>query len=296
MKRIALGLQYDGQAWDGYQKQPGGNTVQDQLEQALRRFACAGLATTCAGRTDAGVHALEQVVHFDTELTRPMASWVRGVNTFLPPSIALLWASQTMPELDVDRAGRSLAAPAAAAAATTLGQHATPGQQFDGQFHARFSARARTYHYVLHNSAQRSPLLAGRAGWAFRPLDIDKMREAAACLVGTHDFSAFRASQCQAKTPIKQMHEVSIERRGELIIFTLRAGAFLHHMVRNLVGSLVYVGMGRQRPEWLAEVLAARERHAAAPTFMPDGLYLGHIDYDPKWALPQRAGALMNWM
>jgi tRNA pseudouridine38-40 synthase len=276
LKRIALGVQYDGTAWNGYQKQVERNTVQDQLEIALQKFACVELATTCAGRTDTGVHALEQVVHFDTDLSRPMASWVRGVNTFLPDSIAVRWAV-AIPELP-----------------ETAGAH--PGELHTGPFHARFSARARTYHYVLYNHPVRSPLLAGRAGWTFRALDVAAMREAAASLIGTHDFSAFRSSQCQAKSPVKQMHEVSIEQRGELIVFTVRANAFLHHMVRNLVGSLIYVGLGRHRPEWLAAVLAGRDRAHAAPTFMPDGLYLGKIDYDPKWGLPQETHSPLPWL
>jgi len=264
LKRIALGVQYDGTAWNGYQKQPDRHTVQDQLEIALEKFGRVPLATTCAGRTDTGVHALEQVVHFDTELTREMASWVRGVNAFLPESIAVRWASE-IPEL--------------------------PGQQF----HARFAAFARTYHYVLYNNPVRSPLLVGRAGWTFRPLDVELMRDAARCLIGTHDFSAFRSSQCQAKTPVKQMHEVRIERRGEAIVFTLRASAFLHHMVRNLIGSLIYVGQGRHPPAWLGDVLEGRDRNDAAPTFMPDGLYLAKIDYDPKWGLPQEATSPLPW-
>jgi tRNA pseudouridine38-40 synthase len=259
VRRIALGLQYVGTGWNGYQKQPCRHTIQDSLEIALETFACTKLATTCAGRTDAGVHALEQVIHFDTELARPMASWVRGTNAFLPDSIAVRWAAEVAPELD--------------------------GQDF----HARYSARSRTYHYVLYNNPIRSALMAGRAGWVFRPLDVERMREAARHLIGLHDFSSFRAASCQANTPVKDMQEISIERRGDLIVFTVRASAFLHHMVRNLVGALVYVGTGRHAPDWMADVLAARNRDAAAPTFMPDGLYFAKIDYDPKWGLPQEA-------
>ena len=257
--RIALGLQYVGTGWNGYQKQPCRHTIQDALEIALEKFARTHLATTCAGRTDAGVHAIEQVVHFDTELDRPMASWVRGTNTFLPDSIAVRWASEVPPGPD------------------------------GLEFHARYSARSRTYHYVLYNNAQPSALLAGRAGWVFRPLDVERMQAAARHLIGLHDFSSFRAASCQANTPIKDMQEISIERRGDIIVFTVRASAFLHHMVRNLVGALVYVGLGRQEPDWMAEVLTARNRDAAAPTFMPDGLYFAKIDYDPKWGLPQEA-------
>lgn len=268
LKRIALGVQYDGTPWNGYQKQPDRKTVQDQLEIALETFARTPLATTCAGRTDTGVHALEQVVHFDTDLDRPMQSWIRGVNTFLPDSIAVRWASA----IPVD-----------------------PDRDPLLDFHARFSARSRTYHYVLYNSPVRSPLLAGRAGWMFRPLDVSLMQEAAKQLIGTHDFSAFRAAGCQAKSPVKQMHSLDIVRRGDLIVFTVCASAFLHHMVRNLVGSLIYVGLQRTTPAWLGEVLASGNRDLAAPTFMPDGLYLAKIDYDPKWGLPQEAAPPLPW-
>ena len=268
LKRIALGVQYDGTAWHGYQKQEDGQTVQDQLENALEKFARVRLGTTCAGRTDTGVHALEQVVHFDTELTRDIHAWVRGVNTFLPASIAVRWAHE------IDAA---------------IVDHP------DDQFHARFSARSRTYHYVLYNNPTRSPLLEGRAGWVFRALDVVPMREAVKPLIGWHDFTAFRAAHCQAKSPVKLMHEIGIERRGELIVFTIRANAFLHHMVRNLVGSLIYIGLGKHPPEWLGEVLAGRCRGDAAPTFMPDGLYLAKIDYDPKWGLPQETTSALPW-
>ena len=266
MTRIVLGVQYIGTGWNGYQKQPERNTVQDRLEMALEKFACTPLATTCAGRTDTGVHAIEQVVHFDTDLVRPTQAWVRGVNTFLPDSIVVRWAKEV-----------------------PLGE--------DGlEFHARFSARSRTYHYVLYNHPTPSALLSNRAGWMFRPLDVERMIDAARHLIGTHDFSAFRASSCQAKTPVKDMHEVRIERHGDIIVFTLRASAFLHHMVRNIVGSLVYVGLGRQEPEWMHEVLESRSRDVAAPTFMPDGLYFAKIEYDPCWKLPQEAVAPLPWL
>jgi tRNA pseudouridine38-40 synthase len=191
---------------------------------------------------------------------------VRGTNAFLPDSIVVRWAHAVAPDLD--------------------------GQEF----HARFSARSRTYHYVLYNHPNPSALLAGRAGWVFRPLDVERMVEAAQHLIGTHDFSSFRASGCQANSPVKQMHEVSIARHGDVIVFTVRASAFLHHMVRNIVGSLVYVGTGRNEPGWMAEVLEARSRDAAAPTFMPDGLYLAKIDYDPKWGLPQEPAHPLPWL
>lgn len=264
LKRIVLGIQYDGSSWKGWQTQPHGNTVQDRLEAALKSFTLSEISTTCAGRTDAGVHAMEQIVHFDTDIERDLFSWVRGTNAFLPPSIAVRWACA----LDADNAT---------------------------EFHARFSARSRTYHYLLHNHPVRAPLLAGKAGWVFRPIDVESMKHAVGSLLGEHDFSAFRAAECQARSPIKTMHEIRIERRDDLIVFTFCANAFLHHMVRNLVGALVYVGTGVQKPEWMAELLAGRKRSLGAPTFMPDGLYLARIDYDSKWGLPQEP-AVYPWL
>lgn len=264
MKRIVLGVQYDGAPWRGWQTQPGGGTVQDTLQAALKKFTLTDIVTTCAGRTDAGVHALEQVVHFDTELERETFSWVRGVNAFLPPSIAVRWAREVPP---------------------------SPPDNF----HARFSAVARTYHYVVYNHPVRSPLLAGKAGWVFRPLQLEPMREAARHLLGTHDFSSFRAAECQAKSPVKTMHDIRIERQGDIIVFTLRANAFLHHMVRNIVGTLIVIGNGNQPPSWMAEILECRDRSRAAPTFMPDGLYLARIDYDAKWDLPHDTVNPLPW-
>jgi tRNA pseudouridine38-40 synthase len=264
LKRIVLGIQYDGSPWKGWQTQPHGNTVQDRLEAALKKFTHTEIATTCAGRTDAGVHAIEQVVHFDCEIEREPFSWVRGTNAFLPPSIAVRWARVLDEKNHTD-------------------------------FHARFSARSRTYHYVLYSHPVRSPLLEGKAGWVFRPLDLGAMETAAEFLLGEHDFSAFRAAECQARTPIKTMHEIKIVRRGDLLVFTLRANAFLHHMVRNIMGALVYVGTGVHHPQWLGELLAQRNRSLAAPTFMPDGLYLARIDYDLTWRLPQEE-AILSWL
>jgi len=258
LKRIALGLQYDGSSWQGWQTQPHGHTVQDALEKALAAFAQQAISTTCAGRTDAGVHALAQVVHFDTEAVREPFSWVRGVNAFLPPSVAVRWAV----EVEGGEAGE------------------------DG-FHARFSASARTYHYLIYNDSVRSPLWERRAGWVFRPLDAQAMQAAAQALLGEHDFSAFRAAECQARSPVRTMHSIQVRRAGDLIAVTLRANAFLHHMVRNIVGSLIQVGNGNRPAEWIGELLAGRDRELAAPTFSPDGLYLARVDYDARWGLPE---------
>jgi len=261
LKRIALGIQYDGAPWSGWQTQPNGRTVQDRLQAAIAEFTKAGISVTCAGRTDAGVHAIEQVVHLDTELEREPISWVRGLNSFLPPSIAVRWACEVPRD-----------------------------------FHARSSARARCYKYVLYNHPIRSPLQHGKVGWTFRPLALEPMQQAAQYLLGEHDFSAFRAAACQAFTPVKTMHEVHIEQRGSLFIFTLRGNAFLHHMVRNIVGSLLYVGKGDYPPQWMDQVLQGRDRNHAAPTFMPDGLYLSKVTYDEKWNLPQEDSDLSLWL
>ncbi len=260
MKRIALGLHYDGTPWQGWQTQPHRQTVQDTLEAALDKFCQTPLATTCAGRTDAGVHATGQVVHFDTDASRELFSWVRGVNAFLPPSVAVRWAAEV--------------------------------EGGDAGFHARFSATARTYHYVIYNHPVRSPLWQGRAGWVFRPLAADAMQAAAQALVGEHDFSAFRAAECQALSPVRQLHAIDVRRRGDLVVVTLRANAFLHHMVRNIVGSLIQVGSGNRPAGWIAELLAGRNRELAAPTFSPDGLYLAKVDYDARWGLPEAQDSL----
>jgi tRNA pseudouridine38-40 synthase len=252
MRRIALGIEYDGSRFLGWQTQPGGGTVQDALETALATIAGAPLGVTAAGRTDRGVHARLQVVHFDTEAARPASAWVRGVNALLPDSVAVLWS-----------------------------------REVDGEFHARYSAVSRTYRYVLLNREVRPALAASRVGWFHLPLNVGEMREAAALLVGEHDFSAFRSSECQAKTPIRRLHALEIEAQGERVDFVLRANAFLHHMVRNIVGTLVHVGKGKHPPSWAREVLLSRDRARAAPTFAADGLYLEKIQYDPRWRLPQ---------
>jgi tRNA pseudouridine38-40 synthase len=251
MSRIALGLEYDGSRFFGWQTQPGGGTVQDALEPALAAIAGTPVALTGAGRTDRGVHARLQVAHFDTEAKRPSSAWVRGVNALLPDSVAVLW-SHEVPE----------------------------------DFHARYSARARTYHYELLNRRVRPALDAHYVGWFHLPLDVEKMRAAAALFVGEHDFSAFRSSECQAKSPVRTIQRFEISRDGETIHFLVTANAFLHHMVRNLVGTLVYVGKGKHPPEWVEELLHSKDRSKSAPTFGPEGLYLEKIDYEPRWGLP----------
>ncbi len=249
--RIALGVEYDGSRFCGWQTQAQGCAVQDALERALAEVAGAPVETICAGRTDAGVHALAQVVHFDTAAERPESAWVRGVNALLPPPCAVSWSRPVAPD-----------------------------------FHARYSALARNYRYLLLNHPVRPAADHARVGWFHLPLDLEKMRSAAQLLVGEHDFSAFRSSECQARTPVRTMARVDVERRGDYLVLELRANAFLHHMVRNIVGCLVYVGKGKYPPEWVGEVLAGRDRSRAAPTFEAAGLYLARVEYDARWGLP----------
>ncbi len=254
--RIALGLEYDGSRFLGWQTQPGGGTVQDALETALSAVADRPVSVTCAGRTDRGVHALAQVVHFDTEAERPDSAWVRGVNALLPEAVAVLWSKRVSRD-----------------------------------FHARYAARARAYRYLLVNRPVRPALAARYAGWYHAPLDIAPMREAAAQLLGEHDFSAFRAAECQAKSPVRTLHAIGVERCGERIEFRLRANAWLQHMVRNIVGTLVTIGAGKQPAAWAKTVLESRDRARAAPTFASEGLYLEAVDYEAKWELPAQRPA-----
>ncbi len=249
--RIALGIEYAGDGFEGWQSQAHGRTVQDRLEAAIGSIAGHVVRLHCAGRTDAGVHATAQVAHFDAAAERPLSGWVRGVNSLLDAPVAIRWA-----------------------------------REVSDDFHARFCAVSRRYRYILHNAPVRPALLAGRVGWFHLPLDEAAMAAAAAQLVGRHDFSAFRAAGCQAKSPVRFLHEARVTREGDFIYFDFHANAFLHHMVRNLVGALVYVGKGRYRPEWIADVLAAGDRRRAAPTFAPDGLYLCGVGYPPHWPLP----------
>ncbi len=256
--RIALGLEYDGSHFCGWQSQPSVCGVQDALERALSEIAGAGVRVHAAGRTDTGVHALSQVIHFDTTAIRPESAWVRGANALLPNSVSVLWA-----------------------------------RQVNDDFHARFSAQERRYRYLLLNHPVRPGLFNGKIGWFHVPLDVDLMRRGAAYLMGEHDFSAFRAAGCQARSPVKQLRELALARRGDILVFDLAANGFLHHMVRNIVGCLVYVGKKRYPPEWIGELLAKADRTRAAPTFAPDGLYFSGVGYDPEWNLPNPSRSLI---
>ncbi|HEX4886288.1 MAG TPA: tRNA pseudouridine(38-40) synthase TruA [Casimicrobiaceae bacterium] len=249
--RLALALEYDGRAFCGFQSQAESCGVQDALERGLAGIAGGRVGVVAAGRTDAGVHATSQIVHADVDVERPLTAWVRGVNAALPDSLAVLWA-----------------------------------QPVDATFHARFAASARHYSYLLLPRGERPALLAGRAGWYHRPLDVQAMDAACAVVRGTHDFSAFRAAGCQAKSPVKTLRHAAVRSDGSLVRFEFSADAFLHHMIRNLVGALVRVGAGKADAAWLAAVLASRDRRLGAPTFAPDGLYFTGADYDARFGLP----------
>ena len=249
--RIALGLEYDGSRFHGFERQRAQRTVQGDVEEALARVAASPVRVVCAGRTDAGVHALGQVVHFDTGAARPARAWVRGANTYLPPDVTVLWA-------------RSVAE----------------------DFHARFLALRRRYRYVIVNRSTRPALLAARAAWEHRRLDAGLMQLGARHLAGEHDFSSFRAAGCQARGPVRCVHRIEVRRIGERIVIDVHANAFLQHMVRNIAGTLVPVGTGECEPAWIASVLAARDRTAAGVTAPPGGLYLVGVDYPEAAGIP----------
>ena len=251
MPRIALGLQYQGGAYAGWQHQPSSPSVQGALEGALGKIADAPVSLACAGRTDAGVHARGQVAHFDTRAQRTLRAWLLGANSELPPDISVSWV-RPVPE----------------------------------HFHARYSAEARTYRYFILNRRARSALFARQATWVHRPLDAAAMAQAAALLQGEHDFSAFRAAECQAKSPIRRLERLTVERRGDWLVIEATANAFLHHMVRNIVGLLIAVGKGDAPPEWAAQVLSGRDRRRSAATAPAVGLYLWSVRYPEAFALP----------
>lgn len=253
MRRVALAVEYNGASFHGFQVQPNGvATVQQALERALSRVADEPVTLVCAGRTDAGVHATGQVIHFDTLAQRPEKAWMLGTRPYLPDTISVGWAKNVCP-----------------------------------QFHARFSAQARTYRYLISDRKAVSGLLHHQITWSSRPLDVELMRAGAAYLVGEHDFTSFRATQCQARSPVRCIHHLHIVRRGDLIVLEVQANAFLHHMVRNIVGVLLRVGMGDVAPDWVAEVLAARDRKVGGVTAKPYGLYLVAVNYPVEFELPK---------
>jgi tRNA pseudouridine38-40 synthase len=257
--RIAVGIEYDGGAYAGWQAQASVPTLQPVLERAFGHVAAEPVSLTGAGRTDAGVHALGQVAHFDTHAVRSLRGWVLGANSELPRDVSVSWAR-----------------PAA------------------GHFHARYCAEARTYRYLISNRLARPALLAGRAAWVHRPLDHECMHEAAQSLLGEHDFSAFRAAECQSKSPVRRMEGIRVERLGELVVIEATANAFLHHMMRNIAGLLMAIGRGDAPVEFAREVLAGRDRTRNAATAPAAGLYLLSVRYPAAFALPQpRAAAVL---
>lgn len=251
MPRIALGIEYDGSAFSGWQSQAQARGVQSVVEAALGEVANHPVEVMAAGRTDAGVHAAMQVVHFDTTSSRTERGWVRGAAANLPPQVSVLWA-RPVPDA----------------------------------FHARYSAMARRYRYLILNRMPRPALAAQRVCWIREPLDEARMHVGAQYLLGEHDFSSFRAAECQSRTPMRNLHEIAVERRGELLVLTVRANAFLHHMVRNIAGVLIAIGSGERPPEWAGEVLAARNRTQGGVTAAAGGLYLAGITYAPALKLP----------
>lgn len=249
--RVALGLTYDGSSYCGWQSQPTACGVQDALELAISKVAQHVVRVHAAGRTDTGVHALSQVVHFDTTTTRPISAWIRGVNAHLPKTVRVEWAHGVTDE-----------------------------------FHARFSAFSRSYRYLLYNAPVASALMASKAGWFHLPLDYSAMNEGASYLLGEHDFSAFRAAECQAKSPIRSLTKSDVVIAGQYFIFEFSANAFLQHQVRNMIGALIYVGKGTYPATYIKELLQRRDRTLSPPTFSPSGLYLTGVGYDDKWRLP----------
>lgn len=250
--RIALGIEYDGSPFYGWQRQEGQDSVQSQLEAALSQVADEPIIVFCAGRTDRGVHALEQVVHFDTGAQRPEHAWLLGGNALLPKSIRIKWVKPVA-----------------------------------NDFHARFSAQYRRYCYVIANTEVPPALYHQQATWFRQPLDVELMHQAAQQLLGEHDFAAFRAAACQAKHGIRTLQHINLRRRGELILLDIQANGFLHHMVRNITGSLLKVGIKEQPVGWIADLLVGQDRTQASITAPPNGLYFSQVGYDPSFELPQ---------
>lgn len=252
--KIAAVIEYRGSRYSGWQNQKHASSIQQHVETALSKIADHDVRVHCAGRTDAGVHALHQVVHFETTALRPPHAWVMGSNTYLSDDVCILWA-----------------------------------QQVDDDFHARYSAVRRSYRYIIHNRPVRPALNPDLVTWEYQPLDADRMGRAAAGLIGEHDFSSYRAAGCQAKAPVREVHKLTVFRRGEYIVIDIAANAFLQHMVRNITGVLMAIGAGRADPGWAQQVLAARDRTRGGVTAPANGLYLARVDYPEKYQIPKPA-------
>ncbi|MGI9332256.1 MAG: tRNA pseudouridine(38-40) synthase TruA [Gammaproteobacteria bacterium] len=258
--RVALGVEYDGAAFSGFESQRNARTVQQCLEQALARVADEPVRVHCAGRTDAGVHATGQVVHFDTRAVRPDHAWVLGANANLPPDAAVAWSKVAAED-----------------------------------FHARFSALRRHYRYVIANKRIRRPLQHSRVALEYRPLDVERMNEAAASLLGEHDFSAYRVAGCQAGSPVRTLHELRVRREGELVCIDVCANAFLQHMVRNIAGVLMDIGAGKREAGWALAVLDGRQRSLGGVTAPARGLYFTCVEYPERFRLPQVSPQIVVW-
>lgn len=254
MTRIALGIEYNGAAFYGWQRQKNVNSIQQELEKALKVIAQQDIEVFCAGRTDAGVHATNQVVHFDTTVKRPLKAWTMGVNTNLPDSIAVKWAKEVSDD-----------------------------------FHARFSATARRYRYIVYNSPLRPGIFLEGISHYYLPLDANLMHLAAQNLPGEQDFTSFRASNCQSNSPCRNIMHAKVSRVGDYVMLDIKANAFLHHMVRNIMGSLIKVGEGEQGVAWIRQLLDAKDRTQAAATAKPNGLFLVEVEYPEKFGIPKCA-------
>ena len=258
--RIALGVEYDGANFCGWQRQSNARTVQACVEAALSKVADHPVKVMCAGRTDAGVHARGQVIHFETHATRPARSWVFGANANLPKDVSILWA-----------------------------------QPVSDDFHARFSARRRRYRYVILSRPMRPTFLAGRVSWDYRAFDEARMAVAASSLVGEHDFTSYRALACQAKTPVRTLYHLDVTRQDDLLFIDVAANGFLHHMVRNIAGVLMAIGAGEREPAWARQILDMRDRTAGGVTAPPYGLYLMEVHYPDNFAIPALQRSAMVW-
>jgi tRNA pseudouridine38-40 synthase len=258
--KVALGVEYDGTNFCGWQSQPDQRTVQDCLAEALHKITGEGSKIVAAGRTDSGVHALQQVAHFETKANRSERNWVLGLNSNLPADMNVTWA-RPVPD----------------------------------DFSARFSALNRSYRYIIHNRVSRSSVHANRMWWIFSSLDVERMQAAADLLIGHHDYSAFRAKLCQAHSPIKTVDKITVTRHGDCIAIDVKAQSFLHHMVRNLVGVLVPIGEGRKPVEWATEVLASRDRAQGGITSPPEGLYFIDVEYPQQYKLPKVSAFPVVW-
>lgn len=255
--KIALGIEYNGRNYYGWQKQSISPTIQESIEAALSTIADESIRVHCAGRTDTGVHAIQQVIHFETSSVRDTHAWVLGTNSILPKDISVTWALNS-----------------------------------DDDFHARFSAEQRTYQYLILNRPARPAIFNGLVSWEGRPLDFGNMKQASSCFIGQHDFTSYRAVACQANTPIRTIHNLEVDRLEDWIVITLTANAFLHHMVRNIAGVLMAIGLGKKEVNWAAEVLAAKDRTAGGVTAPPDGLYLVNIQYPARYSIPDAKSVL----